>query len=188
MWHGRKTYSSSMHVEAALIVACPGADTAVGDQRRHLDRAAHVGVPAHLTVLYPFKPDLVSDDHRALTRLFLSFHPFTVRGERTGWFDDAVVFVEPVDPAPLVALTEAVQAAFPAYPIYGGAFDEVIPHLTIGHDQAHGVLRTAERAVLDRLPFMQRVDHIELWTGPALVTAPAGSWRHVRDYRLAESS
>src|SRR5215469_6304757 len=33
-----------MDVEAALIVTCPSADAAVGDQRQHLDRAAHVGV------------------------------------------------------------------------------------------------------------------------------------------------
>jgi 2'-5' RNA ligase len=177
-----------MDVEAALIVACPSADAAVGDQRQHLDRAAQVGVPAHLTVVYPFKADLSNEDHRKLTELFLSFRAFTVSGERTGWFDDAVVFVEPVDPMPVMALTEAVQAAFPAYPIYGGAFDEVVPHLTIGHDQSPDVLRAAERAVLDRLPFRQVVDHVEFWSGPALATAPAGSWQHQCDYFLGDSS
>jgi hypothetical protein len=177
-----------MDVEAALIVACPAADAAVGDQRSHLDRAAHVGVPAHLTVTYPFKPNLVAEDHRTLTELFLSFQTFAVRGERTGWFDDTVVFVEPVDPIPVLALTEAVQAAFPAYPIYGGAFEEVVPHLTIGHDQPPDVLRAAEHAVLHRLPFRQVVDHVELGTGPALATAPARSWHRVRDYFLGASS
>ena len=176
-----------MDVEAALIVACPAADAAVGDQRPHLDRAAKVGVPAHLTVLYPFKADLVAEDHLRLTEVFSSFHAFAVRGERTGWFDDTVVFVEPVDPLPVIALTAAVQAAFPAYPIYGGAFDEVVPHLTIGHDQSPDVLRAAESAVLDRLPFRQEVDHVELWSGPALATAPAESWRRLRDYSLGAS-
>lgn len=177
-----------MDVEAALIVACPAADLAVGDQRRHLDRAAQVGVPAHLTVAYPFKVDLSSEDHRRLTALFSSFRGFAVSGERTGWFDDTVLFVEPVDPVPVIALTEAVHAAFPAYPIYGGAFDQVVPHLTIGHDQSPDGLRAAERAVRDRLPFRQWVDHVELWSGPALATAPAGSWRHQRDYFLRDSS
>jgi 2'-5' RNA ligase len=177
-----------MDVEAALIVACPAAHEALGDQRPSLDRAAQVGVPAHLTVVYPFKADPGIEDHRQLTELFLSFPSFTVSGERTGWFDDAVVFVEPVDPMPVIALTEAVQAAFPAYPIYGGAFDEVVPHLTIGHDQSPDVLRAAERAVLDRLPFRQVVDHVELWSGPELATAPTGSWRHQRDYLLSDSS
>ena len=177
-----------MDVEAALIVPCPAADAIVGDQRQHLDRAGQVGVPAHLTVVYPFKADLVTGDHRKLKELFLSFQRFAVSGERTGWFDDKVVFIEPVDPTPVIALTEAVEAAFPDYPIYGGAFHEVVPHLTIGHDQSPSVLRAAERAVLDRLPFSQEVDHVELWSGPALATAPAGSWRRQCDYYLGDSS
>lgn len=82
-------------------------------------------------------------------------------------------------------MTEAVETAFPAFPIYGGAFDEVVPHVTIGHDQPAKVLRDAEGAVIDRLPFSQVVDHVELWSGPALATAPNGSWHRVRDYRLA---
>lgn len=176
-----------MVVEAALIIACPAAGAAVGDQHAQLDRGAQVGVPAHLTVLYPFKADLAAEDHRRLTELFLSFQVFTVQGERTGWFGDTVVFVEPVDPIPVISLTEAVQEAFPAYPIYGGAFDGVVPHITIGHDQPPDVLGAAEGAVLDRLPFRQEVDHIELWCGPALATAPAGSWRHLRDYSLGSS-
>ncbi|HYO20015.1 MAG TPA: 2'-5' RNA ligase family protein [Dermatophilaceae bacterium] len=177
-----------MDVETALIVACPAADAVVGDQRKRLDRAAHAGVPAHLTVAYPFKADLVTKDHRRLTELFLAFHEFAVRGERTGWFDHAVVFVVPEDPGSLIALTEAVQEAFPAYPIYGGAFDEVVPHVTIGHDQTMDVLQAAERVVLDRLPFRQLVDHVELWSGPPLPMAPEGSWRHARDYALCPPS
>ena len=173
-----------MDLEAALIVPCPAAHVALGDQRPQLDRAAHVGVPAHLTVVYPFKADLDLEDHRRLVDVFLSLRDFAVTGERTGWFDERVVFIELVDPTPVMELTEAVLAAFPAYPIYGGAFEEVVPHLTIGHDQSPDVLRAAERAVVDRLPFNQAVDHVEFWTGPALATAPAGSWRHHRDYLL----
>ena len=174
-----------MGIETALIVTCAAAEAVMGDERSRLDRAAQVGIPAHLTVLYPFKTDLAPDDHRGLAELFLSFRAFTVIGERTGWFDDEVVFVEPVDPAPVIALTRAVEGAFPEHPIYGGAFDAVVPHLTIGQGQSPEALRAAERAVLDRLPFSQMVDHVELWSGPALATAPAGSWRRLCDYSSA---
>ena len=176
-----------MDIEAALIVGCPAADAVVGDQRWHLDRAARAGVPAHLTVLYPFKADLEEEDHQALVKLFGSFPAFTLRGERTGWFDESVVFIEPVDPTPMIALTEAVRDAFPAYPPYGGRFDEVVAHLTIGNDQPHEALRAAERVVKDRLPISQVVNHVELWSGAALATAPDGSWRRVRTYRLGDT-
>lgn len=177
-----------MDAETALLVVCPDAERAVGDQRFRLDRAAQVGVPPHVTVAYPFKADLGPQDHEELVAIFQSFPAFVLRGEGTGWFGDAVVFVEPVDPAPLIALTDAVQRAFPAYPIYGGVFDDVVPHLTIGHDHPVEMLHAAERTVLDRLPFTQVVDHVEFWSGPPLATAPAGSWRHVRDYPLGAAA
>lgn len=177
-----------MDAETALIVACPAADAVMGDQRNRLDRSAQAGVPAHLTVSYPFKADVGFEDHRKLTKLFGQFHGFAVSGERTGWFGRAVVFVEPHDPGPVIALTRAVQEAFPAYPIYGGAFEEVVPHLTIGHEHSFEVLRTAERVVVARLPFQQIVDHVELWSGPPLASAPEATWRHVRDYPLGPPS
>lgn len=85
-------------------------------------------------------------------------------------------------------MTQAVEDAFPDYPIYGGVFDAVVPHLMIGHDQTLDVLRAAERAVRERLPFVQTVDHVELWSGPPLRMAQANGWRHVRDYLLSRSS
>lgn len=90
----------------------------------------------------------------------------------------------PPSSSPARPLTRAVEEAFPSHPIYGGVYDEVVPHLTIGQDHPVEVLRAAERVVTDRLPFRQVVDHVELWSGPALATAPPGRWRRLRDYPL----
>ena len=58
--------------EGAVIVAVPEAEDVVGPQRAALDRAASWGVPAHVTVLYPFVPPAKIDDRiiRALARRF----------------------------------------------------------------------------------------------------------------------
>jgi hypothetical protein len=58
--------------ETALIVEVPAAEVVVGRHRAALDRAAALGVPAHLTVLYPFRPAelLVSEDHDRLDDVF----------------------------------------------------------------------------------------------------------------------
>jgi hypothetical protein len=42
--------------ESALVVVVPEAEAAVNAHRRRLDPAAAWGVPAHVTVLYPFAP------------------------------------------------------------------------------------------------------------------------------------
>ena len=48
--------------ETALLVEVPAADAAVARHREILDLAAGWGVPAHLTVLYPFVPPAQLDD------------------------------------------------------------------------------------------------------------------------------
>lgn len=172
--------------ESALIIACPEAEAAVDRQRQRLDGAARLGVPAHITVTYPFKPAtmMTAADDDALQTVIGAFDGFAVRGAETGWFDESVLFVRLDEPEVVAALTDAVGQTFPAWPPYGGVFDEVVPHLTVGHDQPRDVLVAAEREVRERLPFVQTVDHIELWAGPAFEGAGIGEWRWVRDYRL----
>jgi hypothetical protein len=58
--------------ESALLVPVPAAEPAVGQHRARLDEAARDGVPAHITVLYPFLPPAGIDKTllAALGRLF----------------------------------------------------------------------------------------------------------------------
>ena len=112
-----------------------------------LDLAARVGVPAHVTVTYPFRPvaALAEADHGRLERLFARVPSFTLTGERTAWFGDEVLYVEVNEARAVAALIAAVAAEFPEHPPYGGVFEEVVPHLTVGHDHDHETLRAAER-------------------------------------------
>jgi hypothetical protein len=75
-----------------------------------------------------------------------------------------------------------VTAAFPGYQPYGGAFDDAVPHLTVGDRPSGGAadLRAAEADVLPLLPVAARVSRVWLMTGGA---AP-GSWRTVAEFPL----
>ena len=49
--------------ESCLLVPVPDAEPAVGRLRGRLDRAAAWGVPAHVTILYPFVlPDAITSE------------------------------------------------------------------------------------------------------------------------------
>lgn len=173
--------------ESALLLVSPGAEQAVSATRARMDSSARLGLPAHLTVLYPFRPVELLDtgDHHALERAYAAVDAFTVRAGSTAWFGERVLYVAPDDPAPFLAVIAATLAAFPGVAPYGGAFAEVVPHLTVGHDRPAGELREAERVVGAALPFSQHLDHVELWAGPAVSgPAPDGSWHHVRSYPL----
>jgi hypothetical protein len=115
--------------ESALLLRCPAAEPAVGRWRARLDLAAGVGVPAHVTVMYPFAPvgRLSAADHTRLARLFAAVRSFALVGERTAWFGDTVLYVELTGAAAVASLTDAVTAAFPAYRPYGGVYAEVVP-------------------------------------------------------------
>lgn len=175
--------------ESALLLVCPAAQNAATSERARLDQAAKDGIPAHLTVLYPFKPveSFTAFDHRRLEEIAAAGPSFSVRFGRSGWFGDRVLYLAPEDPAPITHLTRRVWASYPDYPPYAGQFADVVPHLTVGHDHPADELERADVAVTRRLPITQWIDHLELWAGPTVEgrSSPT-AWRHVRDYRLGE--
>lgn len=167
---------------SGVIVTVPEAEPAVGVHRARLDRAAVWGVPAHVTVLFPFvpPPDIDASVLERLAAAVASVPSAGVVFARTGWFGDDVLWLAPEPPTVFTALTEAVVAAFPGWSPYGGEFDEVVPHLTVGHGVAVSDLRDAEEAVRSVLPIRGEVATAELWCGRE---EPA-SWARVRSFPL----
>lgn len=174
--------------QSALLLLVPEAESALSPHRRHYDAAARVGVPAHLTIAYPFKPpaDLTEHDLQRLRGLISTHAPFDITFSTTGWFGDEVLFLDPDDPTPLHDLIHDVGAAFPDFPIYGGAHAEVHPHVTIGHSVARHLLETAELSVVPSLPITQRATELQLWQG-YLPTSGLGTWAQVATFELSGS-
>jgi len=161
------------------------------DDLRHLDPAAGSGLPAHVTLLYPFGPvdQIDTEVVSRLRALFGAHRPFTVEFRYIRWFGDDVLWLAPEDPGPFVAMTEAVVAAYPQWQPYGGAFETIIPHLTVDSTEAAdglasvGELRAAEAALLGRLPLRDTADRVLLMVG----TREPRSWRVLEEFRLGQS-
>jgi 2'-5' RNA ligase len=155
----------------------------VAHHRQHFDHSAEWGVPAHLTVLYPFlSPAAVDAESLAgLSAAIGSVDAFECTFRRTGWFGAEALWLAPEPEEPLRRLTLAVWAAFPGYPPYGGVHDDIQPHLTVAERAlgGPGALEAAEADVAARLPLSQRIDHVLLIAGS---TEPR-SWRTL--HRLA---
>jgi len=174
--------------ESALLVTVPAAEPAVARHRSRLDKSAAEGVPAHITVLYPFlPPDLIDTaTYAALARLFASVPSFRFTLDRTAWFPGPVLWLGPADPAPFSALIGLAAAAFPSCPPYGGSVAEVIPHLTIGEGAPRTDLEAAEAQVRRHLPIEAEATEVTLMTGPPPRSAPPGSrWTSVATFPLA---
>ena len=172
--------------ETALIVAVPEAEQAVGRFRSTLDTAAGWGVPAHVTVLYPFlPPDRIDDAVRAtLSQIFEAIPRFDAVFADVKWFGDTVVWLAPQPDDAFRQLTQAVWRRFPEVPPYGGAHaDDVIPHLTIGHDAPMDLLTHAAEAVRPHLPIRAGVESVRLIAG----SPEPNSWHTVGEFRLGDS-
>jgi 2'-5' RNA ligase len=175
--------------QSALLVLVPAAEPAVGKHRARLDASARDGVPAHLTVLYPFLPpgQIGDDELSALARLFAGFPSFDVTLDRVSWFGEQVVWLGPRDEVPFRALTSLVFAAYPACAPYGGRHADVIPHLTIGHDAGPAVLRAAAEDVRPHLPISARATEVTLMAGPTPGNpeTPPNQWSTIAAFPLA---
>jgi hypothetical protein len=168
--------------QSALIIEIPEAEPAVRRHRDRLDASASLGVPAHITVLYPFAPPQMIDNamRAVLASLFASVGGFAFRLDHTDWFGNDAVWLGPRDPGPFRTLTEMVCQAFPAYPPYEGQFDEIVPHLTVGDRHPLSDLRAAESAVQARLPIEATAHAVALMTQQT----SGGRWRKVATFSL----
>jgi 2'-5' RNA ligase superfamily len=119
--------------DTALIVEVPEAEPIVGDLRDRHDVAGE-GVPAHVTVLYPFLSgaEIDASVHDRLRAHFASIDAFEYRFAQVTDFDHRNVHLAPDPRERFSALTTGVVEVWPECPPYGGIHDVVIPHLTIG--------------------------------------------------------
>jgi len=174
--------------ETAVIVPVPAAEPLVERHRQYLDPSAGWGIPAHVTVLYPFvHPSVIDEDVVAMLHAAIQTSSvFTCRFAQTGWFGDDVLWLDPEPADPFRQLTTAVWNAFPEYPPFGGAYDSVIPHLTIADRPPGGlpVMQATERAVRPLLPVETIIDRVLLITG----TQAPRSWRTLCEISLADGS
>ena len=168
--------------QSAVIVAVPEAEAAVASWRIRLDPAAARGVPAHITVLYPFlPPDEIDGPALAEVAAAVRTVPaFDVRFERTAWFGETVLWLDPQPSAPFRALTTQVWQRFPQCVPYDGAHAELIAHLTVGDGAPVADLRSADRAVAAALPIRARVSHARLICG----SMEPDSWRTMTEFPL----
>jgi 2'-5' RNA ligase len=167
---------------SGLIVEVPEAEHAVGEPRSRLDANARLGIPAHVTVLFPFMPPALIDDAvlARLTRLFAAVPRFGHRLVRTSWFGDEVLWLAPENEAPFRLLTDAVHREFPDYPPFGGQFENVVPHLTIADRCPLDQMQSAERRVEKHLPISGVASEVSL-----MVQCDAsGAWTRAASFAL----
>jgi 2'-5' RNA ligase len=162
----------------ALIIAVPEAEALAGDWRERYDNAS-LGIPAHVTLLFPFVPTEKADDAllAELRELFAAQSAFSFSLPRVARFPE-VAWLAPEPAAPFRRLTELIYARYPDYPPYEGIHDEIIPHLTVGVGDA-ALQDEIDAALTPRLPVDAEARQVTL-----LVENESGHWTRGDSFAL----
>ena len=152
-------------LRTGLVIEVAEAEHAVGALRVQLNQQASLGVPAHITVLFPFAAPSRIDDGTLdrVSRVVRNVPAFDYRLVHTDWFGTSVLWLAPDCKARFRELTSVLHDEFPEYPPYGGQFSEVEPHLTIGDHGSLAELRAAEQSVQKHLPITAIAGRVSLF-------------------------
>ncbi len=162
------------------MVEVPEAAPVVDEWRRQHTYDGPLGVPAHVTLLYPFVPAEEIDEkvEERLGAIAGEAEPFEFVLRRTERFQQEILYLAPEPSEPFLRLTEAIAAEWPEYPPYEGEHDTVIPHLTVAHGDEPLLDEIAED-VEPQLPIRVRASEAHL-----LEEGADGFWSRRRAFLL----
>jgi len=170
---------------SALVIEVPQAEELVGPFRQKYDPVAPLGMPAHVTVLFPFVDveDITEELLTSLWELYSKIPRFTFDLPRLGQFSD-VLFLVPEPRQPLDHLTDVTRERYPDYPPYGGTVDAPDPHLTVAHSEDSAEL--AHICAEVEAAMRQEIITVEVCE-VSLMTHEEGVWRRRQVFPLAEA-
>jgi 2'-5' RNA ligase len=164
-------------IETALVVLVPEAETLVKPFRDQYDPSAAAGMPAHITLLYPFKPpdevdEATLDDLRGC---FARFAPIQFSLGSIRRFPVAVLYLAPEPDEPFRQLISAIWDRYPQTPPYGGRWPDIVPHLSVAYladkQKLDGISNDFIQASRGKLPIRATASEV------ALMDNRSGCWQ-----------
>jgi 2'-5' RNA ligase len=171
--------------KSALIIPVPEVERLVRTWREQLDPACSRGIPAHITVLFPFAHPADLDDEviQSLDAYFSRINNFDFGFTSLAWFDDRVVYLQPNPDTVFRNMTRELMTRFPQYLPYGGRYDEPTPHLTVGDGAPINLLEEAAKDIGRGLPVVVNAKSAWLMTGGM----GPNSWTLRHEFELGHS-
>ena len=168
-------------LRSGLVVDVPAAESAVRVFRESLDPTAGLGVPAHISVLFPFVPaGLVDGSVAAAVRSAVGgVGRFSFELTHSEWFGSEVLWLGPTATEEFVKLTTMVRDAFPLYLPYDGQFTGLVPHLTVADRAPSEAMHAAERKLQRHLPIRCEATSVLL-----LIEQVTGRWTRAARFSL----
>lgn len=158
--------TSSGQWQSAIIVPVPDAESVVERYRHEYDPVALAGVPAHITLIVPWLPpeEIGPADLAELADVLSTTTAFDFNLSRVSWFGRAVLWLAPDPGEPFIKLTTMLADRF-GTPPYDDEFDQVVPHLTVGHASDGVELDSVAVTITAALPIACRAEEVWVMVG-----------------------
>jgi 2'-5' RNA ligase len=164
---------------SAVVIVVPEVEPLVRDFRRKYDPVARRGMPAHVTILWPFAvPPIAREDREELRKIAAATSSFEYAFPVMRRFP-SVLWFAPDPAAPFIDLTHALLRRWPSRVPYGGEHAELVPHVTVAQGK-DATLNKVETAIAPHLPVRAYAREL------TLLTEANGCWSVFERYPFAK--
>lgn len=169
--------------QSIILVPVLSADPVIGVWREKYDEVSHHGMPAHVTLLFPFKaPDFITEKViNKIGEIFSNVKQFPFVLNKIGTFPH-VIFLEPNPRESFIELTEAIARQFPENPPWEGKYSSINPHITIGskidEQKMNDIKEKITQDIKNKLPI--KTNATEAW----LMVKNSDAWKIKRKFRF----
>ena len=148
--------------DTALVFLVPETESVVRSWRTAHDPSAAEGMPAHITVLYPFIAEGDLNDHtlKEIATICDERRPIAVCFKEFGRFP-RVLWLKPHGTSCLELITQ-IRNRWPECLPYGRSNLEVIPHLTVTDGASEQIVAQAQADIAPHLPLEALISTIAL--------------------------
>lgn len=176
-------YNPCMPNESAIVVPVPEVEPLVSSLRMQYDKSASLGVPAHITLLYPFRAASGAEKEiEKLIEFFSAIPAFQFSLTEVRRFPQTA-YLHPDVPERFTEIIRNLSQKWPDCRPYRGAFQDIIPHLTVADQVDAQVLRLVEDRLRSHIPITCMAK--EAWL---LCSNEHGLWSRRERFSLARRS
>ncbi len=119
-------------MRSSIDISLPMLIAQIDTWRKPTVEVANLGVPPHITLLYPWRNAPVSpNDLTELSQLLISFQPFELCFNRLETFQAGVIYLALEDESVPRAIMKKLFEGFPDTKPYDGIFIDPTPHVTV---------------------------------------------------------
>ncbi len=168
-------------MRTSIDISLPELSKFVDKWRKPTVEVANVGVPPHLSLLYPWrKMPVKQSDLVSLGLILETFKPFRLCFNRLETFEVGIVYLALAEETQVRKIMRVLYEAFPDTKPYGGVVTDPVPHVTIAKTQPENLKSFATDISINlTLPIEVFVDKITV-----MKEDNEGNWSDMYVYSL----